>query len=430
VLDRYYGFSQPFPTLSTANLQYLTLENTIQDHIYFAREGLKSSPNTELGNNTADVAPWVFVGGSYGGSLALWTEDLYPGTFHAYHASSAPVEAIWDYWTYFNAARDHMPKNCSADIQKVIEYVDNVLTTGTAQEQLDLKKMFDLQDLQNDDFAAVLSFGPALWQNIQLFSGYETFSRFCDTIEGVAHPMSPDTAESTAPGPEGVGMPRALAGYVEALTYYFLRTDLPNSRCRGFGYASRTTTECWDSHNSNNLAFTDLSSRNYANRQWWWFLCNEPFGWWQSGAPPNQPTIVSRLVTDEYWTRQCNKYFPPENGVNFGATPGRVASVRASTFNARTGGWNDTVGRRVSITNGEFDPWRSASLSSDQRPGGRVTSVEGGLIQVISNGGHCTDMLMENTYASAEVGVVVARAAQTIALWVREWYTERGLGLP
>lgn len=65
-------------------------------------------------SSNAQNAPWVFSGGSYSGALSAWTEAMSPGTivvqglyyillivfkgtFWAYHASSAPVEAINDY---------------------------------------------------------------------------------------------------------------------------------------------------------------------------------------------------------------------------------------------------------------------------------------------------------------------------------------------
>lgn len=37
------------------------------------------------------------TGGSYSGALAAWTASIAPGTFWAYHASSAPVQAIYDF---------------------------------------------------------------------------------------------------------------------------------------------------------------------------------------------------------------------------------------------------------------------------------------------------------------------------------------------
>lgn len=41
------------------------------------------------------------------------------------------------------------------------------------------------------------------------------------------------------------------------------------------------TTSCLDTHDADNLMFTDTSVDNAANRQWWWILCNEPFASWQ-----------------------------------------------------------------------------------------------------------------------------------------------------
>jgi len=49
------------------------------------------------GRSNADKAPWVFVGGSYAGSLVAWTDIVSPGTFWAYHSSSAPLQAITDF---------------------------------------------------------------------------------------------------------------------------------------------------------------------------------------------------------------------------------------------------------------------------------------------------------------------------------------------
>ena len=49
------------------------------------------------GRSNADKAPWIFVGGSYAGSLVAWTDIVAPGTFWAYHSSSAPLQAITDF---------------------------------------------------------------------------------------------------------------------------------------------------------------------------------------------------------------------------------------------------------------------------------------------------------------------------------------------
>jgi hypothetical protein len=93
--DRFWGDSSPYADLTTENLQLLTLHQAIQDFVYFAKT-VDLPFDTDHSSN-ADKAPWVFTGGSYSGALTAWTESMAPGTFWAYHASSAPVEAIDDY---------------------------------------------------------------------------------------------------------------------------------------------------------------------------------------------------------------------------------------------------------------------------------------------------------------------------------------------
>ena len=99
-------------------MTYLTLDNSIKDLTYFANHAkLPFARHTR--SNAADV-PWVLMGGSYSGALSAWTNDVAPGTYWAYHASSAPVEAISDYWGYFLPVQEGMPKNCRSDVSLVI----------------------------------------------------------------------------------------------------------------------------------------------------------------------------------------------------------------------------------------------------------------------------------------------------------------------
>jgi hypothetical protein len=92
---RYWGVSSPFDALTTENLAYLTLNNSIYDTTYFANN--VKFPFATNASSNADSVPWVFSGGSYSGALAAWVESVDPGTFWAYHASSAVVEVIYDF---------------------------------------------------------------------------------------------------------------------------------------------------------------------------------------------------------------------------------------------------------------------------------------------------------------------------------------------
>ncbi len=148
---RYWGQSSPFAQLTVKNLKYLTLDNSLRDMTYFARTFVP--PFDGSGKSAADKAPWVFVGGSYAGAMAGWLAALEPGTFWSYYSSSGVVEAVGDFWQYFAPVQEATPKNCSADVDKVVNYVDLVLTHGSEKKKRELKEKFMLEELEDEDFA-------------------------------------------------------------------------------------------------------------------------------------------------------------------------------------------------------------------------------------------------------------------------------------
>ena len=149
---RYWGESSPYDELTVENLQHLTLDNSLKDLTYFAKNFVP--PFDTTGASSADKAPWIFSGGSYSGALAGWLAAVEPGTFHAYYGSSAVVEAIGDFWQYFQPVQEATPKNCSADVNAVVTYVDLILTFGTKKMKQNLKDKFMLGDLTDRDFAS------------------------------------------------------------------------------------------------------------------------------------------------------------------------------------------------------------------------------------------------------------------------------------
>ncbi|MCJ1245001.1 hypothetical protein MMC30_002202 [Trapelia coarctata] len=402
---RYWGQSSPYQTLTTENLQYLTLQNAIADLTHFAET--VNLPFDPQGTSKASKAPWVFSGGSYSGALAAWTESTAPGTFWAYHASSAPVEAIYDYWQYFAPVQEGMAKNCSTDLTLVIDYIDNVLTMGTTAAKQALKDSFGLGALEHDDdFASALQNGPWLWQANSFYTGYSGFFQFCDYIENVAGQDNP-----LLPSASGVGLTKALAGYVKWANAFF------PGYCAGFGYwTDPLSVACFDTYNASSPLFTDVSVGNSVDRQWQWMLCNQPFAYWQDGAPKNTPTIVSRLVTAAYWQRQCGLYFPTENGYTYDANGHTVHDL-----NGRTGGWKLTDTTRLIWTNGQFDPWRTSGVSSEFRPGGPLASTPKAPLQIIPGGFHCSDLIAKNGLVNDGVQTVIDNEIKQIVEWVKEY---------
>jgi hypothetical protein len=111
---RYWGESSPYTNLTVKNLQYLNVHQSIQDMNAFA-EGVVLPFDTTGASNSKN-APWIFVGASYSASLAAWMAVTEPGTFWAYHASSAPVQSISDYVCAFclsKAPTDNISGNTS-----------------------------------------------------------------------------------------------------------------------------------------------------------------------------------------------------------------------------------------------------------------------------------------------------------------------------
>lgn len=266
---RYWGVSSPFDDLTTENLQYLTLENALKDMTYFANH--VKLPFAKRGGSNAKDVPWVTMGGSYSGALSAWLASVEPGTLWAYHASSAPVQAVSDYWGYFIPVQEGMNakvSNCSKDVSLVIDHMDNILMHGTDQEVHDLKAMFNMTGVEhNDDFMAALENGPWLWQGNQFYANSGFFT-WCDYIEN-----SVNKTGSAVAGPEGVGVEKALAGYAK----WWTEVQLPGY-CASYGYDAWTAdydVGCFDTYNASSPWYTDTTLSNVADRQWASILLEE-----------------------------------------------------------------------------------------------------------------------------------------------------------
>lgn len=268
--------------------------------------------------------------------------------------------------------------------------------------------MFGLEDIERSDvFMDLLSAGPFLWQDGN-FDHRSDFYLWCDYIETSVN----QTDESLLPTSDGVGLQNALSGYAS----WFKDTQLPafciDGDCTN-GYDFSTA----DTYNASNPTFTDISLI-HGNRQWQWMLCNEPFGWRQTAAPEGQSSLLSRLLNAEYYSRQCALYFPEgPNGETYGLARGRTAA----DINDYTGGWNHSDASRVVFTNGEFDPWRDATVSADSRPGGPMGSSSKTSVNLVPGGFHCSDFSEFNGEVNPGLAAVQQTEIQQIAHFVSQW---------
>ncbi|KDQ17879.1 hypothetical protein BOTBODRAFT_63640 [Botryobasidium botryosum FD-172 SS1] len=379
---RFFGKSNPYPDLSEESFKVHTLEQAIDDLVYFAKTVVLPMPE---GNSVgADKAPWLLFGGSYAGALVSWTMNARPGVFWAGYSSSGVVQAIDYYWGYFEPIRQNMPKNCSADIERVIKYMDRVLILGSQREKYNFKAQFGMSNATYlDDVASTLISPLGSWQGLSPNSGpNNTFTRFCDALE---------VKNGVAASADGWGLKHALKAFGDYMKDYLTKACGNND-----------IDKCISTRNKH----LSVAVGN-GDRSWKWFCCNY-LGYWQDGAPSHWPTLVSRLVTPAYSNRQCSNYFPKTFRAEAPARP------KVQDTNAKYRGWNTTI-PRIFFANGKRDPWREATVSSDFI--NRASTPQNPI--AVSDGFHCTDLGIGNA-----IDPTVAKVQQLALQYFTQWVND------
>ena len=167
-------------------------------------------------------------------------------------------------------------------------------------------------------------------------------------------------------------------------------------------------------------------SRFILNLPLWSLWCVDDILTNNSGAPQGTQSIVSRNVKPSYWTRQCELFFPREGANTYGLKLGKTEAQ----LNTYTKGWKPRPSKRLLYVNGEFDPWKTAGVSSEYRPGGPLRSTPEVPVLVLPGGFHCSDLRLSNSAANAGVAEQVNKAVDILKTWTREFYTEKGKKAP
>ncbi|KAG8972235.1 hypothetical protein FRB90_010273 [Tulasnella sp. 427] len=300
-----------------------------------------------------------------------------------------------------------MPTNCSNDVQSVINYLDNVFTNGSPADQATAKTTFALSNLQYaDDVMATIRAPLFSWQELQPYyqDTQAGFYAFCNYLE---YDRVKRQYESTG---SGVGLQTALSAYGN-WTQYEIRVN----GCTG------NEELCYGTHTVTNSSRWTNTTVDNGHRSWAWLYCNQ-LGWYFSGAPPNWPTIASRLTSPDSEVRLCSLYFP--NTFPMGTTA--AESHNATAFNAKYGGWNVQT-TNVFYANGKKDVWRGVTLSSDLS---NHVSTPNMPIAVADGGFHCSDMVMqaglyEPTVAAVQnLGAAAEGSLGKLLAWIYKWLTE------
>lgn len=135
---------------------------------------------------------------------------------------------------------------------------------------------------------------------------------------------------------------------VEAYGDYI--SKLVNATCKD----ASSINACLDTHDPRSEMYMDTKA---PFRAWFWQICTE-YAYWQTARPIWYPSMVSRKLTTDWYQRQCPFLFGEHN------VPFRPEWRR---INKEYEGWHLRLSRTIWL-DGEWDPWRTLSVNSDDAP--------------------------------------------------------------
>ncbi|KAF7505008.1 hypothetical protein GJ744_001529 [Endocarpon pusillum] len=350
-LSSYFGESLPFAVNLTTpweHLKPLTYKQALADIPYFARTfHRKSFSDHDL---TPNSTPWVMIGCSYSGLRAALSRQMYPKTFYAAYASSAPVGAVVNFSSYFDQVYrgmvDYGYGNCSRDLHEIISYIDIQLSSGddtaAAIKELFLGPGLGAQNSSNGDFALALAFIYTSFQSQGMAkhdskgAGAISLPTLCDYLQTEPQAQMPAPTEGPAPVRAPKYLTERLASWPPLLKS--INRDF-KTNCRFLNDSLPQSCDLSQTRESDPMMIA-----------WSWLLCSEWGFFSVHNAGPR--SLVSRYLSQEYHQSLCDRQFPGAEAT--GELP-RVP--RAEQFVHETGGQRMRPSNTF-WTAGEYDPWR------------------------------------------------------------------------
>lgn len=296
---RYYGVSQPFSSLTTNNLQYLTTDNALNDLAAF---------QTAISKEKQWTGKWVAFGGSYPGSLSAYYRLKHPELVVGSLASSAPVMAKEDFDEYDAHVTKVAGETCANHMRVAVKEVESALNDPT--RMTNIKKMFNAEDIvDNTDFISMIAeLGAAAIQ-------YGMRDMACEIL-----------ATSETP----------LKGYALAANYILARWGMTPKDLVFQGAVSTDPKDYQD---------------GLGMRQWFYQTCTE-YGYWQTAHADAAKSSRSSLINIDYYRNGCKRLF----GKDFTTAIDQTNQTYYQPL------FNHVV-TNIYFTNGSTDPWSNLSMT-------------------------------------------------------------------
>jgi pimeloyl-ACP methyl ester carboxylesterase len=359
---RYYGTSLPYPDLTLDHMKYLTIHNALEDAAAFERYARANLPLK---------GKWIVVGGSYPGMLAAFYREKHPELVVGAWASSAPINVALSFWGYDAIATRALGPTCALLFQQVLAsageaYDDPAQRDGLANalfgvaapdSKVQFLQWFSYTAEGAAQYGETRQLCAALEQErdhpVDGFAGYLN-PPLVDDGDGTPDAGTPDAPPTDHPVATGAAIPRLI---------------LPPAR------------------------------DNFAGSQWFYQVCTE-VGFYQIHNPDRTQSIMSDLVTEDYWRDRCQELV--------GTAPA-IASTRAAYVEPILRGEVSNL----FFVNGSLDPWSSLSLTDARSAPAGVTAF------VVQTGSHCEDL--DNLTQDSVLGVFQAhkRFHDLARAWLR-----------
>lgn len=324
---RFYGESRPTSDVSSENLRYLSSKQALEDLAIFINK-MKKSMN---------IDKWVLFGGSYPGSLVLWSRLKFPHIVDGAVAASAPLEARFNFKEYLKLVAQSLSlyggPTCINSLQKANANITRLFELENGLEILhDVFNLCDETEMTTSDKQLLQSI---LHSKVEKVIQYSKDNTLFDepTLRSLSISKFCDIMNNNNLGSEVKRLAEArrvmMNNSNQCLSYKFNE------------FVKRNRNVAWKMNGM---------------RPWLYQMCTE-FGWFQTTEESEQPF---RGVPSSFSVHLCTSIFGPEL-----KSEDIIPSIELT--NLLYGGKDiaNTISRAV-LVNGGVDPWHDVSYTKSK----------------------------------------------------------------